>query len=181
MKESIERLRWQKLPCGVRDALEGKLKRLYGARRDEEAFDSLGVDKQQALLLLTHRLMDLSLWEAVRSVENVYGTGGVGMNFRAWPGLVSELRRRRDFTTLFAGHRGNAGGFLERGRARASLHFLYRDEGEERLWAAHFDLYNPWSSVMGALLHLLYERIRGETPGWREIRAVFRQGKERAF
>jgi hypothetical protein len=159
----------------VRGALEGKLKGLYGNERDEDAFDNLGVDKQQALLLLSGRLRELRLWSSVRWVENVYGVGGVGMNFRAWPELLSILRRRKDFTARFARHRDNAGGFLERGRPRGSLHFLYQ-AGAERLWAVHFDLYNPWSSPLGALRHLLYEKLRGETPDWRTVGAAFSPG-----
>ncbi|HEV7842307.1 MAG TPA: hypothetical protein VGO69_01350, partial [Pyrinomonadaceae bacterium] len=77
----VARLRWQELSDEARDALEQKLKGLYGAERDEAAFDNLVVDKQQALLLLTNRLRELALWASVRRVENVYGTGGVGMNF----------------------------------------------------------------------------------------------------
>lgn len=167
----VRRLRWQELSRGAREPLERKLEGLYGARSSEEAFDSLDVDKQQALLLLSNRLQELGLWDSVRQVENVYGTGGVGMNFRAWPELAAKLRGRKDFTTRLARHRDNSGGFLERSPARASLHFLYRDEGE-RLWAAHFDLYNPWSSLGNAMRHLLYEKLRGLTPDWRAIRAA---------
>jgi hypothetical protein len=169
------RLRWLKLSHDVRDLLLArKLKGLYGAERDEDAFDNLDIDKQQALLLLAHRLNDLGLWDSVRRVENVYGMGGVGMNFRAWPGLLSGLQTRKDFTTLFAAHRDTAEGFIERARARVSLHFLCQDK-EERRWAVHFDLYNPWSSPANALRHLLYEKIRGTTPDWRAVRAAFRQ------
>lgn len=167
----VERFRWQELSSEVREQLERKLDGLDGARSSEEAFDNLVVDKQQALLLLMNRLQDLKLWDSVRRVENVYGRGGVGMNFSAWPELAAKLRERKDFTTRFARHRDSAGGFLERHRTRASLHFLYRDEGE-RLWAVHFDLYNPWSSTGNALRHLLYEKLRGLTPDWRAIRAA---------
>lgn len=171
----VERLRWHELSDAARDALERRLKGLYGAESDEAAFDNLAVDKQQALLLLTNRLRELALWDSVRRVENVYGTGGVGMNFRAWPELAAGLQRRKDFTTVFAAHRDNAGGFLERGRSRASLHFLYRNAGELKLWAVHFDLYNPWSSPVNALRHLVHEKMRGETPDWRVVRATLRQ------
>jgi hypothetical protein len=170
-----ERLRWLRLSDEVRDALERKLKGLYGAARDEEAFDNLDVNKQQALLLLAHRLREVGLWGAIRRVENVYGRGGVGINFRAWPGLLAELRGRKDFTKLFATHRGNTGGFIERARKSASLHFLYQETDEQRLWAVHFDLHNPWSSPASAVRHLLYEKIRGGTPDWRSIRAALRQ------
>jgi hypothetical protein len=163
------RLRWRELSPEALDALEGKLKGLFDAARDEEAFDNLAVDKQQALLLLMHRLHELGLWRYVRRVENVYGVGGVGMNFRAWPELASALRSRKDFTTRFARHRDNQGGFIELGRTAASLHFLYTDRGERR-WSGHFDLYNPWSSPASALRHLLYEKLKGVVPDWRAIR-----------
>ncbi|HEY0320990.1 MAG TPA: hypothetical protein VGC66_08570 [Pyrinomonadaceae bacterium] len=173
----VERLRWRNVSDKVRDALGGRLKGLYGAGRDEEAFDNLAVDKQQALLLFVRRLSELGLWDSVRRVENVYGTSGVGMNFRAWPEILSKLQSRKDFTLLFARHKENTGGFLERTRRpRASLHFSYEDKGE-RLWAVHFDLYNPWSSPANALRHLFYEKIRGTTPDWRAVSAVFSEEK----
>lgn len=166
-----KRLRWAELSDEARDALERKLKGLYGGESDAAAFDNLAVDKQQALLLLSNRLSELALWPSVRLVENVYGTGGVGMNFRAWPELATRLQSRKDFTTVFAAHRDNAAGFLERGRPQASLHFLYQDKGE-RLWSVHFDLYNLWSSPANALRHLVHEKIRGATPDWRTVRAL---------
>jgi hypothetical protein len=159
---------WRELREETRHALAGKLVGLYGLERDEYAFDALPEDKQQALLMLARRLGELDLWEPVRRIENVYGEGGVGMSFQAWPVLVSTLRRRDDFTTLFASHSDNTGGFLERGRTRASLHFLYVD-GVVRKWAVHFDLYNPWSSPLNAWRHFLHEKIRGETPDWKAI------------
>ncbi len=162
-------LRWHELSVETLEALEGKLKGLYGAARDDMAFENLAVDKQQALLLVMHRLRELDLWRQVRRVENVYGVGGVGMNFSAWPELASALRGRRDFTTRFARHRDNQGGFIELGRAAASLHFLYTDAGERR-WSVHFDLYNPWSSPLNACRHLLYEKLMGVVPDWRAIR-----------
>jgi hypothetical protein len=169
-----QRLRWRQLTDEVQAALGRRLEGLYGAPSDEVAFDNLTVDKQQALLLLMRRLRELGLWDSVRRVENVYGTGGVGMSFRAWPELAAALRRRRDFTSRFARHRDNASGFLERGRLRASLHFLFQEKGE-RLWAVHFDLYNPWSSPANIWRHLFYEKIRGVTPDWRTVRAAFGQ------
>lgn len=164
-------LRWRELTLERRAALERKLEGLYGYERDEDAFDSLSVDKQQALLLLARRWRDLKLWDAVRRVTNVYGEGGVGMNFTAWPLLESTLRRRGDFTRWFAAHGDTAGGFLERGRQRASLHILYVEDAGRR-WAAHFDLYNPWASPINAWRHLLHEKLRQETPDWRVIRAA---------
>ncbi len=159
---------WQELTAETRLILARKLEGLYGQERDEAAFDYLVEDKQQALLILMRRLQQLDLWEAVHRIENVYGIGGVGMSFKAWPQLLGQLRGRGDFTTLFANHPGNTGGFLERGRTRASLHFLYID-GDVRKWAVHFDLYNPWASPLNAWRHLLHEKIRGETPGWKAI------------
>ena len=159
------------MSAATRAALERKLEGLYGATRDETAFDALAVDKQQALLILVRRWRELNLWETVRRVENVYGIGGVGMNFAAWPLLESTLDRRDDFTRWFATHGDTAGGFLERGRARGALHVLYVD-GTERRWAAHFDLYNPWVSPINAWRHLLHEKMRGETPDWQAIKAA---------
>jgi hypothetical protein len=169
-----ERVYWREIPDEARDELEGRIKGLYGAASSEAAFDNLTIDKQQALILFLRRLCELGLWESVRRVENVYGEGGVGMNFTAWPVLVSELRRRKDFTARFAAHKDNDGGFIELGRRRASLHFLYQGEGERRRWGVHFDLYNPRASLGGAWRHLLHEKIGGATPDWRAVRTVFR-------
>jgi hypothetical protein len=159
---------WRNLTEATRLTLARKLEGLYERDRDEAAFDFLAEDKQQALLILMRRLQRLDLWDAVRRIENVYGIGGVGMSFKAWPVLLAQLRGRGDFTTWFARHSDNTGGFLERGRTRASLHFLYID-GDVRSWAVHFDLYNPWASPLNAWRHLLHEKIRGETPGWKAI------------
>jgi hypothetical protein len=167
------RLLWSALSQGTREELGRRIKGLYGAARADEAFDGLGIDKQQALLLLMLRLRQLKLWEPVRRVENVYGEGGVGMTFRAWPGLLCELRGRKDFTTRFANHKDNAAGFLERGRMLASLHFLYQEKGE-KLWGVHFDLYHPWASPANAMRHLFYEKMKGAVPDWRAIRAALR-------
>lgn len=170
-----KRIGWREVSGEVRDALERKIKGLYGAESCEAAFDNLTIDKQQALLLLFGRLNELVLWEFVRRVDNVYGEGGVGMNFLAWHGLLSELQRRKDFTARFAAHRDNDGGFIELGRAKGSLHFLYQREGGQKVWGVHFDLYNPWSSPMNAWRHLLYEKLQGVTPDWRTVRAAFRR------
>lgn len=143
---------------------------LYGQARDEDAFDSLAVDKQRALLILARRFSELKLWEAVRRVENVYGDYGVGMNFDAWPVLSSTLERHKGFTRRFANHNDTTGGFMERGVDHASLHVLYVDNGRRR-WAAHFDFYNPWASPANALRHLVNEKIRGFAPDWRTISA----------
>ena len=161
---------WRELPREWRDLLDRRLIGLYGAESDETAFAALAVDKQQALLILLRRFHELNLWETVRRVENVYGLGGVGMNFAAWPFIKSTLQRRHDFTRRFANHRDTTGGFIERGVGRASLHLLFID-GQEgtRRWAAHFDLYNPWASPANAWRHLLHEKLRGYTPDWRAI------------
>lgn len=165
-------LRWQDLTARERASLERKLEGLYGHLRDEAAFDSLARDKQHALLLLLRRLSELGLWEAVRRIDNVYGEGGVGMSFDAWPFLLSTLRLHSRFTQLFANHKDNTGGFLERGKKQASLHFLYIDEAAARRWAVHFDLYNPWASPINAWRHLVHEKIRGQTPDWKVIGRV---------
>ncbi|MBC7912058.1 MAG: hypothetical protein H7Y30_16235 [Pyrinomonadaceae bacterium] len=173
MRQSAEavmpHLRWRELSAETRNALERKLEGLYGHDRDAAAFDALAPDKQQALLILLRRFRELELWDSVRRIENVYGEGGVGMNFSAWPVLLSTLRRREDFTAMFARHSDNTGGLMERGRTRASLHFLYLDKGGVRRWAVHFDLYNPWASPLNAWRHLLHEKLRGETPDWKTI------------
>jgi hypothetical protein len=171
---SIEdsKLQWSKLHKALRVELARKLEGLYGGARDESVFDALAVDKQQALLILLKRLLDLKLWDAVRRIENLYGEGGVGMHFKAWPFLKSTLERRENFSTWFARHRNTTRGFIERGTAgRPSLHFLYADSLEARGWEAHFDLYNPWASPLNAWRHLVHEKIRKETPDWRIIGA----------
>ncbi len=162
------RLRWRRLPVEMRRALEHRLEGLYGHRQDEAAFDSLQVDKQQSLLLVARRFQELGLWGDVRRVENVYGLGGVGMDFAARPALKTKLSRDKNFTTRFAGHHNTSGGFIERRRRRASLHILFVENGECR-WAAHFDLYNPLAWPLNTWRHLLYEKICGITPDWRAI------------
>lgn len=169
-KKGTRLLRWRELEEPLRADLEGRLKGLYGSVNDESAFDSLVVDKQRALLILLRRFRELNLWRAVRRVENVYGEGGVGMNFAAWPILKSTLESRGDFTRRFANHSDTTGGFLERSRTRGALHVLYIDDAEARRWAAHFDLYNPWASPLNAWRHLLHEKLKGETPDWRTIK-----------
>ncbi|HKS27949.1 MAG TPA: hypothetical protein VJS44_09025 [Pyrinomonadaceae bacterium] len=166
---------WRKLSDELREELQGKLQGLYGGASSEAAFDNLTIDKQQALVLFARRLDELALWPLVRRVENVYGEGGVGMNFTAWPALASELQRRKDFTARFASHRDNDGGFIELGRGAASLHFLYQGTGAQRRWGVHFDLYNPWASPASAWRHLLREKIGSERPDWRVVRTVFRR------
>lgn len=162
------RLLWSDLPDYLSTALSRRLKGLYGVVPGEEAFDSLPLDKQRALLILARRLIELGLWDAVRRVENVYGEGGVGMHFQPWPFIRSTLERRRDFSAWFARHHRGGGGFIERGSGMASLHILYPDRRASR-WEAHFDLYNPWASPANAWRHLLHEKIRKELPDWRVI------------
>jgi hypothetical protein len=163
--------RWRELSEDLRAALAGKLDGLYGATGDEQAFDALEVNKQQALLLFVGRLGNLHLWREVERVENVYGRGGVGMNFAASALLEPSLRSRTDFTSRWASHQDATGGFRERRRRSAALHFLYAGEGRARRWSVHFDLYNPLASPLGAWQHLLQETLRGVTPDWQMIRA----------
>lgn len=167
------RLCWAELQADTRAALAGRLVDLWGAASDRAAFDALALDKQRALLLLLRRLRRLELWQMVRRVTNVYGTGGVGMSFDAWPIVLSTLRRRSDFTRLFAKHRDTTGGFYERGRAAAVLHFLYVDRPQaERAWAVHFDLYSPVHSLLSLLRHVRHELLARMTPDWRAITAA---------
>ncbi|HEX8493454.1 MAG TPA: hypothetical protein VF658_11470 [Pyrinomonadaceae bacterium] len=162
-------LTWLELSAETRSALAGRLVGLYERQTDESAFNELALDKQQSLLILLRRFRELKLWETVRRVENVYGLGGVGMNFAVWPFIKSTLERRKEFTTWFARHSDTTGGWIERGVGRASLHVLYVEKGTVRQWAAHFDLYNPWSSPMNAWRHLLHEKLKHYTPDWRAI------------
>ncbi len=167
-------LRWHDLSDNTRRALEGKLQSLYEHTSDESAFDALTVDKQQALLIFVRRFVELDVWDSVRRVENVYGAGGVGINFTAWPVLESMLRRKRIFTARFASHKDAVIGFLERRRQMAALHFLCSNK-ESRQWSAHFDLYSPLAFPYGMWRHLLHEKLRRETPVWFQIkRALWR-------
>jgi hypothetical protein len=165
-------LKWRELSKEMRAALDRRLEGLYGGARDEAVFDQLALDKQQALLILARRLLELNLWETVRRLTNLWGENGVGMHFLAWPFLESTLERRGNFSTWFATHRHTTRGFIERGTGRRpSLHVLYADGGETRGWEAHFDLYNPWASPFNAWRHLVHEKMRRETPDWRIIGA----------
>jgi hypothetical protein len=163
------RLRWGDLPVDTRDALTGKLSGLWGAPSDQEAFDSLTEDKQQALLLLLNRLQAKALWHVVKKIDNAYGEGGVGMGFTAWPLIESTLSRRKDFTRRFANHNDTKGGFYEKGRAEAVLHFLFQEE-DPRKWYVHFDLYSPVYSPRSAARHLRYELVGRICPDWKIIR-----------
>lgn len=163
---------WNELDEDARATLDNKLEGLYGYGRSAAAFESIPVDKQQALLLIMRRLVALNLWNAVRRIDNLYGEGGVGMYFTAWPFLESTLRRRRDFTRWFARHRDNSGGFLEKTRPIAALHFLYLDNGA-RHWNVHFDLYSGVASPFSTVRHLVHERLLGHRPDWTQIKACF--------
>jgi hypothetical protein len=171
--DGTQQLHWRELPADVRAALAGRLAGLWRAPTDEAAFDSLGIDKQQALLLLLRRIQQKDLWHVMRKVTNVYGVGGVGMSFDAWPFVVSTLTQRTDFTRLFANHKDTTGGFYERGRATAVLHFLYRDKPEmPREWFVHFDLYSPVHSLASVFNHVRHEALGGMTPDWRAIKTA---------
>ena len=155
-------------PAPMPPQFHGKLEGLYGWGTDEEVYAALPVDKRAALLLLAKRLTQVDLWRAVGRIVNVYGLGGVGLYFAALVNLESELRLRKDFTRHFARHRDNTGGFLEKYRRHASLHFLYIDPPEgERQWHAHLDLYGPMGSVSTTARHLLHERFGKFRPDWR--------------
>jgi len=161
-------LQWSDLSSDSRELLTGKLTGLWGAPTDQAAFESLAIDKQQALMLLLARIRDKDLWHVVRKVTNVYGEGGVGLQFLAWPVIESTLDRRKDFTRRFANHKDTSGGFYEKDRALAVLHFLYQ-EGDPRTWYVHFDLYSPVHSVGSAMKHLRHEFLGKMTPDWRMI------------
>jgi hypothetical protein len=167
-EQSPASLSWMDLPLEIRDLLSGKLIGMWGAVSDEAAFNSWTIDKQQALLLVMKRLLEMDLWRLVRQITNVYGEGGVGIQFLAWPMIESTLRRRRDFTRRFANHKDTTGGFYEKRRRDAILHFLYQ-EGDPRQWYCHFDLYSPIHSVNSAYKHFRHEFLGGVTPDWRMI------------
>src|ERR1051326_1326670 len=164
---------WAELPNDTKDLLTGKLIGLWGATSDAAAFDSWTLDKQQALLLLLNRMQAKQLWHLVKRITNVYGEGGVGLQFEAWPMIESTLSRRDDFTRLMANHKGPSGGFYETQRREAILHFLFQ-EGEPRRWYVHFDLYSPVHSPASALKHFRYELLGKVRPDWRTIARFLR-------
>jgi hypothetical protein len=158
---------WAELPDSIRKLLEGKLSGLYGCDGDEAVFTGVPQDKREALVLLMRRLVGVDLWKSVGKIVNVYGMGGVGMYFDATSDLESELASRRNFTRKFARHRDNSGGFIEKQRRRASLHFLYIDESSrDRDWHVHLDLYGPMGSLVSTAQHLYYERWQRFRPDW---------------
>jgi hypothetical protein len=164
----VKPILWQDLADDVRETLAGKLSGLWGAASDEDAFNGCPVDKQQTLLLMVARLREKNLWHIIRKIDNVYGEGGVGIGFSAWPIAESTLSHRKDFTSFMANHKDTTGGFYEKGRAEAVLHFLYVDENP-RKWYVHFDLYSPVHSPVSAFKHLRHEFIGKITPHWRMI------------
>jgi hypothetical protein len=162
------RLHWADLSSEARELLTGKLVGLWQAPSDAAAFESWPTDKQQALVLLLHRLRQKGLWHLVKRVTNVYGEGGVGIQFLAWPMIESTLERRKDFTRRFANHKDTSGGFYEKQRDSAVLHFLFQ-EGEPRVWYVHFDLYSPVHSARSAMNHFRHEFLGKVKPDWRMI------------
>ena len=168
-KADTARLLWKGLSTDIREALTGRLRGLWGAESDEAAFDNFAVDKQQAMLIIASRMLEKNLWQVVNKIDNVYGEGGVGIGFSAWPFIISTLSSRKDFTRLMANHKDTTGGFYERGRADSVLHFLYVD-GKPQKWYVHFDLYSPVHSPVSAWKHMRYEFIGKLTPDWRMIR-----------
>jgi hypothetical protein len=162
---------WSELSPETQSLWAGHLVELYGAPDDVSAFEQLAQDKREALMLLHRRLRQLDLWKFVGRIVNVYGTGGVGMYFSAEGDLESELRSRRTFTRKFARHSDNSGGFIEKRRRRASLHFLYIDPPQgNREWHVHLDLYGPWGSPLSIAKHLRYEHWGTFRPDWRMIK-----------
>jgi hypothetical protein len=141
---------------------------------DEAAFDALTEDKHQALLLVFNRMRAQELWRLVKSIDNVYGEGGVGISFAAWPLIRSTLARRKDFTRLFANHKDTSGGFYEKGRPDAVLHFLYQD-GSPPKWYVHFDLYSPVYSPRSAVKHFRFEFLGKLCPDWKMIRQCLKE------
>ncbi|HBB86028.1 MAG TPA: hypothetical protein DC047_00255 [Blastocatellia bacterium] len=174
----VQQLVWSELAAELRDALSGKLAGLWDAATDEAAFNALSVDKQQALLLLLTRLQAKELWHLIRNITNVYGEGGVGIAFNCWPLLESTLSRRKDFTRRWARHRDTSGGFYEKSRANAVLHFLYVNATPRR-WYVHFDLYSPVHSAVSAFKHVRHEFIRKATPDWRMIQKALLRGAQK--
>jgi len=165
---TVTLLTWADVSDETKQLLSGKLAGLWGAATDAAAFDSWPIDKQQALLLLLQRMHCKKLWHLVKKVTNVYGEGGVGLQFEAWPMIESTLARRQDFTRLLANHKDTTGGFYEKQRAAAVLHFLFQ-EGNPRTWYVHFDLHSPVHSPVSAWKHLRHEFASKVKPDWRII------------
>jgi hypothetical protein len=159
---------WEDIPAETREDLKGKLRGLWGAATDEAAFNACAVDKQQTLLIMVTRLREKGLWQVIKKIDNIYGEGGVGIGFTAWPVILSTLSKRKDFTRRFANHNDTTGGFYERGRGEAVLHFLYV-AGNPQKWYVHFDLYSPVHSPVSMFKHVRHEFLGKLTPDWRMI------------
>lgn len=166
-------IQWRTLPDDIRQEFSGKLAGLWGAASDEAAFDGLAEDKQHALLLIYRSMRSKGLWGLIKRIDNVYGEGGVGISFEAWPLIRSTLSRRKDFTKLFANHKDTAGGFYEKGRPDAVLHFLYQDCSPPK-WYVHFDLYSPVYSLKSCAKHFWHEFFRKVTPDCKMIGQCFK-------
>ena len=157
----------------VPERFRGKLAGMYGWGSDEDVYAKLPDDKREALALLAKRLIEVDLWKVVGRIVNVYGTGGVGLYLSATRDLESELSKRNDFTRAFARHRDNTGGFLEKRRKHAALHFLYIDPPRgDREWHVHLDYYGPYGSMVTTAQHLFYERWRKFRPDWKLMKTV---------
>jgi hypothetical protein len=166
---------WLDLSPETRSLLGPRIAGLYGISSAGSVFDSLGADKRQALGLLYAAFDRNHLWEFVRRIDNVYGHGGVGFSFSAWPSLKTELMQSRNFTQRLARHRGAVAGFFEKRVLRASLHLLCFDL-RSIFWTAHFDLYNPAGSLRSAATHLVWEKALRRVPDWRQISSVLPSG-----
>ncbi len=163
----------QKATLRVPELLRGKLAGMYGWGSDEDVYARLPEDKREALTLVASRLLAVDLWQAVGRIVNVYGIGGVGLYFSATSDLKSVLSDRQDFTRAFARHHDNTGGFLEKKRKHASLHFLFIDPPHgEREWHVHLDYYGPYGSLATMAQHLFYERWKKFRPDWKLMKTV---------
>lgn len=170
----VSQLRWSDLSEELRHALKDKLVGLWDAPSDQVGFDSLSIDKQQALLLIYLRMREKDLWHFIRKITNLYGEGGVGIEFTPQVELAATLASRQDFTKRLAKHRDTTGGFYEKGRSEASLHFLYVDQSPPK-WYVHFDLYSPVHSPSSAFKHFRVEYFRKVKPNWRVIQQRLRR------
>ena len=129
------------------------------------------VDKQQALLILRGGCATWDCGTRVRRIENVYGEGGVGMNFKAWPFLNLRSSGAENFTSWFAKHRDTTGGFIERGTAgRASLQFSMSIAGRPEVGprTSIFITRGLRRSTPGGICCM---KSFAETPDWRVIGA----------
>ncbi len=174
----VKLLRWPELSGEHREALTGKLVGLWGAVSDASAFETLDLDAQQALFLIISRMTEKDLWWTVRKIRNVWGAGGVGFEFSAWPVIESALSARKDFTRRFAKHRNTDGGFYEKGSPVSIMHFLFVNK-TPREWSFHFDLYSPLHSPLSAWKHLQHEVLAEVKPDWRRIKRALTERQSR--